>query len=61
MPHGRLADAGKEQNLERITISPEVKRMLRDYFRVTGVPVGIYDAGGMLIESFSIRQTAFRG
>lgn len=35
--------------------------MLRDYFRVTGVPVGIYDAGGMLIESFSYQADGFSG
>lgn len=35
--------------------------MLRDYYRVTKVPVGIYDAGGMLIESFSYLAEAFSG
>ena len=35
--------------MERIIIGPEVKRMLRDFYRITGVPIGIYDPGGMLI------------
>lgn len=61
MEEKQSAEAGKEQVLERVTIGPEVKRMLRDYYRVTGVPVGIYDAGGILIESFSYGAEGFSG
>ena len=47
--------------MERIIIGPEVKRMLRDFYRITGVPIGIYDPGGMLIELFSCPEDGFSG
>lgn len=38
--------------MERFTISPETRRMLTDFYRVTGIPVGMYLPDGTLIDSY---------
>ncbi len=47
--------------MERMIIGPENRRMLRDFYRITGLPIGIYDPGGMLIELSFCQEDGFSG
>lgn len=49
----RVRESGKGESVERFTISPEARRMLTDFYRITGIPVGMYLPDGTLIDFFS--------
>lgn len=38
--------------MEQFTISPEIRKMLIDYYRVTGIQVGMYDRNGKITYGF---------
>ena len=61
IPGRCVQDAGEEDGLERMIIGPENRRMLRDFYRITGLPIGIYDPGGMLIELSFCQEDGFSG